>query len=115
MNEYITYVEYTNLGGVVSNQTTFAKLERIAQRYLDAWTLNRLKHASVIIDEVKECLVDMIDKLYDADNDNNIASFSNGKISITYDNKKTFEQELYNIALLYLPVSIISGVVDYET
>lgn len=111
--EYLTFEEYQALGGKVDT-ATFTTLKRKAYHLLDYWTQDRLKSATIIIDDVKELLVEMIDKINSWGTGERVTSFSNGKVSMSFDTTKTQEQELYALALIYLPVSLISGVVDYE-
>ena len=56
---YITYEEYTELGGKLP-EDSFTYIERKAQRYLDNFTFNRIQCCTVIPDVVKECLVELI-------------------------------------------------------
>ena len=111
--EYLTFEEYQALGGKVDT-ATFTTLKRKACHLLDYWTQDRLKSATIIIDDVKELLVEMIDRINSWGTGERVTSFSNGKVSMSFDATKTQEQELYELALVYLPVSLISGVVDYE-
>ena len=109
---YITFEEYKALGGVVE-ASAFSTLCRKANRLLDMWTLDRCKHLTTIPSEVKECLTEMINTMSGWEYGNDVTSFSNGKVSIAFDTKNTREQSLYNdIALVYLPVSLISGVIE---
>lgn len=108
---YITYDEYTGLGGIVE-QSAFSVIERKAQRLLDYWTQNRIKYLTTIPDEVKEVLTEMINKMAKCNDGERLTSFSNGKVSMSFDTSKTEEQELYQVALSWLPVSLISGVVE---
>lgn len=108
---YLTFEEYTSFGGSATD-VAFPKLERKAEHLLDYWTQDRIKSLTVIPDIVKETLSDMIDEMITWNDGERLASFSNGKVSMTFDVSKTEEQELYNIALVNLPVSLISGVVE---
>lgn len=111
--DYLTFAEYQELGGVVE-AATFSNLKRKACHLLDYWTQDRLKSATVIIPDVKELLTEMINKINSWGSGERVTSFSNGKVTMSFDTSKTQEQELYQLALIYLPVSLISGVVDYE-
>lgn len=109
---YLTFEEYKELGGQV-DMSAFPLLERKAQRKLDSYTYDRLKEAEVIIDEVKEALTTMIDMLAEEDGDV-VKSFSNGKVSFTYADKKTLDERLHYVVLEHLPISLTSGVVSCE-
>ena len=94
------------------SSTTFSRLERKAQRYLDTWTQDRLKNATVIPDIVKETLTEMIDFISANESGEKLSSFSNGKVSMSFDNSKSEEEQLYYIVSMMLPLGLISRVVD---
>lgn len=110
---YLTFEEYKELGGQV-DLSAFPLLERKAQRKLDNFTYDRLKEAEVIIDEVKEVLTSMIDMLVEDGNGDEVKSFSNGKVNFTFADKKSVDERMYEVVVEYLPVSLISGVVECE-
>lgn len=110
---YLTYQEYTEFGGNVSVDAFFP-LESKAERLLNHWTMNRLENATTIPVCVKEVLTEMVNIISETSNGDKVTSFSNGKVSFSYDTSKTDEQKMYELALVYLPVSLISGVVAYE-
>lgn len=108
---YITYDEYVNLGGN-AEASVFPLMQRKASRLLDLWTFDRLKTATTIPDVVKECLTEMINQMQGWQYGDDVTSFSNGKVSFTFDTTKAREQKLYyDTAYIYLPVSLISEVV----
>lgn len=119
VTKYITYEEYQNLGGSVS-EDAFDILERKAQRYLDYFTFNRIKYLTTIPDEVKEVLVDFISKLNEyaqqSVEGDTIESYSNGTESITY--KRLTESEvssaLAQIALKWLPDYLVNRSVHFD-
>lgn len=110
---YLTFEEYKELGGQV-DLSAFPLLERKAQRKLDNYTYDRLKDAETIIDEVKEVLTLMIDILVEDGNGDEVKSFSNGKVNFTFADKKSVDERMYEVVVEYLPVSLISGVVECE-
>lgn len=110
---YLTYDEYKGLGGQV-DESAFPLLERKAQRKLDHYTYDRLKDTETIIDEVKEVLTSMIDILAEEDNGDEVKSFSNGKVSFSFADKKSADERINKIIIENLPVSLISGVVECE-
>lgn len=111
MTAYITFEEYKTYGGKVS-EDAFPYIERKAQHLLDYWTQNRLQSAATIEEIVKETLTEMINRIADFDGGERVSSFSNGKVSFAFDTTKTEEQELYQLALAWLPLEYITGVVD---
>lgn len=110
---YLTYEEYKELGGQL-DESAFPLLERKAQRKLDNYTFNRLKDMETIDDEVKEVLTLMIDMLAEEGTGDEVKSFSNGVVSMTYKEKKPIDERMYDVVYEYLPVSLISEVVECE-
>lgn len=121
--KYITYDEYTALGGSVSAEL-FNSLELKARIKLDYFTLDRIKLGKLEVTErVKVVMAEYISilaKTSEAENQagGRVNSFSNGRVSITYDNSKSEQQELNEklaqIAFEALPVSYISEVISDE-
>lgn len=110
---YITYAEYQNFGGTVSN-TDFTNLELKARRKLDYFTQNRLQTATTIISEVKELMTEFINRMSNSTVNGNITSYSNGIESISYGKNQAvaFDNDLYRMAIEYLPVELISAHVE---
>lgn len=113
---YITYNEYLDLGGMVS-EDEFNILERKAQRMVDRITFDRVKQLAVVPDEVKDVLTEFVNRLSQKSsttlkstanaggNVDDIVQYSNGVETITW-RKPTFEQEtkeLTQYAITYLP------------
>lgn len=105
---YITLEEYTALGGTVTDSTSFALLEKKARRKLDYFTQDRLKTATTIIDEVKEVMTEFINKLSSASDGEKVSSFSHDGVSVSFDNTSSLDDDLYNLAVEYLPIELIS-------
>lgn len=108
---YVTYEYYMDnsigFGGSAISATDFAKYERQARVFLDNVTFNRIKEdATLITDDVKNCLCDIMEKKFKIENDGGIkSSESVGNTTATYvvDSTNTTEnQQLYKIAKLYL-------------
>ena len=110
---YLAYSEYTSLGGTVSS-SDFTNLELKARRKLDYFTQNRLQNATTIISEVKECMVEFIDRMANTPLNGNLTSYDNGIESINFaeNQTKALDNELYQLAIEYLPVELISAYVD---
>ena len=95
---YLTYDDYSNMGGQELEETAFNKLEFEARTQIDWWTFGRLKNQESYPIEVKQCmlkLIELLDKqqkvmLIDAvDEDGNVvaglmAHQSNDGVSATY-------------------------------
>ena len=118
-NSYITYNEYVELGGTLS-QDVFNKLIRRAQRFLDAYTYERIPLLDEVPDVVKEVLVEFIDKLNDFENQKAegavISQYSNGVESMTL--KRTTEDDLKkslsSLATSILPNYLVTGGVNFD-
>ena len=110
---YITFTEYGNLGGTL-DETTFNIVERKAERKLDYYTQDRLKTATTIISEVKELLVEFIDRMSKSAENGNLTSYSNGIESFGFaeNQTKALDNELYQLAVEYLPVELITAYVE---
>ena len=116
---YITFAEYTQLGGTVVSESVFAKIDRQAERKLDYFTQDRLKTATTIVSEVKELLVEFIDRMYNLATvgmGGNVTAYSNGIESFSFAENQTdsLNTELYNLAIEYLPIELISACVEVE-
>lgn len=87
-NQYLTYVEYQELGGQQIGETPFNLLEYEARKQIDLRTQNRLKNLETIPDEVKMCMFNLINKIksYDAtiEDASNVANESIDGYSISY-------------------------------
>lgn len=110
---FITFSEYSTFGGGLT-ESQFDIWEPRAERKLNYFTQNRLVNATTIISEVKELLTVYIDKMVTNVDTGNVRSYGNGIESFSYsDNQKALlEQELYQLAIEYLPVELISASLD---
>lgn len=109
---YITLAEYTALGGTVTDSTSFALLEKKARRKLDYFTQDRLKTDTTIIDEVKEVMTEFINQMDSATGGEKVSSFSHDGISVSFDNTSSLDDDLYDLAVEYLPIELISLKID---
>lgn len=112
---YITYAEYQSLGGSVVDSSAFSRFERKARRKLDYFTQDRLKDITEQSDEVKEVMLEFVDKLSIYEGSSSIIkSYSNGVENIGYADNSTqmLESELYSIAVEILPIEYISACVE---
>lgn len=60
---YLTFDEYTEMGGQVVEETTFAELEFEARTIIDWWTFNRLQNEENYTEPVKRCMYKLISLL----------------------------------------------------
>ena len=60
---YITYEEYENFGGTLDD-TTFEQIYYQAKSFVDWVTFDRLVNEETFSDEVKRCMFDLINMLY---------------------------------------------------
>lgn len=111
---YLTFSEYTELGGTIVSESVFNPLERKAERKLDHFTQDRLKTATAIISEVKELMVEFVDRIQNSPLNGNVTSYSNGIESFGFKENQTdaFNKELHELAIEYLPIELISSYVE---
>lgn len=83
--QYLTYNEYTALGGTL-DQTPFNLLEFEARKRIDLRTQNRLENEETIPQEVKLCVFNLINtiKTYENKQNRNVQSESVGEYSVSY-------------------------------
>lgn len=112
--EYITYERYAKLGGKAP-EAAFSALERKARHEVDYLTQNRLqdvatieKHRSV----VEETMVDLIDVFYEAGQGEQVSSFSNDGVSVSFAETKSTDDEAAQIIVKYLPSELLYLGVD---
>ncbi len=60
---YIDFDYYSSNGGTITDETTFNKLNRQAQIKLDYDTFNRINEFTSVPEEIKLCMIDLIDTL----------------------------------------------------
>ena len=114
--QYLTYAEYTELGGSAMAKMPFNILEFEARRQIDIRTFNRLKDGENIPQEVKLCEYALINSInsYEETTNNvasngNVASENTDGYSISYitadkvsDIVKSKQDEINNIIRTYL-------------
>ena len=61
--QYLTYAEYQELGGSAIGSMPFNLLEYEARKLIDIRTFNRLKNQSEILQDVKLCEYELINKI----------------------------------------------------
>ena len=121
--QYLTYIEYQNLGGSAIGEMPFNLLEFEARRQIDTRTFNRLKNGENIPQEVKICEYNLINSINEfakstsnVANNGNVASESTDGYSISYITSdkiseiiKSKQDEISNIIRTYLLGVIYNG------
>ena len=121
--QYLTYIEYQNLGGSAIGEMPFNLLEFEARRQIDTRTFNRLKDSDKIPQEVKICEYNLINSINEfakstsnVANNGNVASESTDGYSISYITSdkiseivKSKQDEINNIIRTYLLCVIYNG------
>ena len=119
---YITYDEYVELGGKAPLDA-FSIYERKSQRLLDYITFNRIPKLTKIPDEVKEVLVEFIDKYSDFNTEvsmgnaeSPLTQYSNGVETFTYKDRTEddLKKELYKSACSWLPTYLTFRGVSFD-
>lgn len=123
----LDYCEYLEMGGKLS-EDAFPNYERKAEKYLHYVTFNRLHELRPWIEdgtyivpmEVKEVLVEFIDKLANIDaqrmNGANISSYSNGieKIEYTAQSDASIRKDFSKLAIEWLPDYLVNRSVKFD-
>ena len=118
--QYLTYAEYTELGGSAMAEMPFNILEFEARKQIDLRTQNRLKNVEDIPQDVKLCVYHLIEKInsYSKATNNiseggNIASESTDGYSISYVNASQIGEIVSskNIELQDIMLSDLYGVI----
>lgn len=113
---YLTFSEYTELGGTIATESVFTNLERDAEYELNDLTQNRLKTATVIIDDVKYVMTKFVNLLNEKPSTvmGGYGSYSNGieSMSSSKSPNELIQNELQNIAIKYLPIELISSYIE---
>ena len=123
--QYLTYAEYTELGGSAIGEMPFNLLEFEARRQVDIRTFNRIKELEIkdIPQEVKLCEYALINSINsyatsmnEVANNGNVASENTDGYSISYitanqisDIVKSKSDELKDIVRTYLLGVIVDG------
>ena len=116
---YLPYSDYKELGGDLPEKE-FTKLERKAQRYLDAITFDRIKHLTTIPDEVKEVLTEFISRMNTYNNQRQggdlVTQYSNGVEQFSYktQDENSFKSELAQLAIDWLPTYLTNRLVCFD-
>lgn len=114
--QYLTYDEYKALGGSL-DQTPFNLLEYEARRIIDNRTMQRLKGIKKIPQEVKMCMLSLIDTINSYANKSqtskNISSESVGSYSVSYITGTQIQETINskNAELTDMVVNYLTGVV----
>ena len=108
---YLTYDEYIELGGK-AEQSYFSNLEMQARYKLDYWTQDRITEPD---EKIRLCMKLIIDTIFEKENgEEDVSSFSNDGISVSFADAKTFEQKMSDVhdaVVEIMPVELISAVI----
>ena len=101
---YLTYDDYKIDGGN-RNNTDFNRLCFRACKEIDNLTQNKCQKLKTIPDEVKRCVFELVN--YFEKNAANgsvsaVSSFGNDGYSVSYVDKKTAEQQIFDVVYTYL-------------
>ena len=97
---YLSYNEYKNIGGEFS-ETAFKRYNMRAECYLDGETFGRIKELNSVPDTVRYCLRDIID-MFASKLGNNVSSWSNDGVSVSYNSQDEQSRAYHSILLEYL-------------
>lgn len=97
---YLTFQEYTSIGGTL-NETAFTNFEYKARKEIDYYTQNRVKMLETIPDDVKYCVFNLISIESEFPLTDNISSFSNDGILVSFDTSQSKEEQKLLIIKIY--------------
>lgn len=102
-NQYLTYNEYKELGGNLS-EMPFKLLEYRAEKKVDEQTSNRFRKISEYPQELKLCINELMTEIKKYNDSRNKSSETVGNYSVSYDKPVTAEKNktLNNIIKSYL-------------
>lgn len=105
---YLTYEEYSALNGKAP-ESEFTRLELLARKRLDYWTMNRITEPD---DDIKLCMTLIIDaESAEQSGEHDVSSFSNDGVSVSFSDAQTKEQkwsDVYDRIVEILPVELVS-------
>lgn len=108
---YLSYADFIERGGDMP-EAAFLQLERVAENKLKYYTHGRIDKLESITEEVKDTMYAFICELKCATRPSGqLASYSNGIESFTFDSSIDPDSVLYNIAVQNLPIELISSVI----
>lgn len=105
---YLTYEEYSSLGGKAP-ESDFQRLELLAEKRLNYWTMDRITEPD---DDIRLCMTLIVDAEYsDQAGEHDVSSFSNDGVSVSFADAQTREQkrsDVYDRIVEILPVELVS-------
>lgn len=127
MTLYLTFEEYTEISGKVTDEIFYTKVARKAQHLLDYITFNRIplviEYTGEVPEEVKDVVAEFVDRSVSVSDNNeeqdfgkNISQYSNGVETIAYKVTSETEQaaELKNLAQRWLPDYLTARGVSFD-
>lgn len=105
---YLTYEEYSSLGGKAP-ESDFPRLELLAEKRLNYWTMDRIAEPD---DDIRLCMTLIVDQEYDdVSGVFDVSSFSNDGVSVSFADAQTQDQKwasVYDRIVEILPVELVS-------
>lgn len=116
---YVSYLEYQRFTNDPLLEVDYVKAAPYADAYIDNWTLDRVgkavKAGEELPDVVKMVYAKIIDSLEQVNSQGGeVASFSNGVDSYTFDTSKSEAARVYDATISLLPVEWSSADVSYR-
>ena len=102
---YLTFEKYKHQMGGKLSQEKFDRLAFRAQSEIKNATFGRIEVLQDVPEAVERCMFELITYLSKAANDGtmlNVTGFGNDGYSVSYSDKKTPEQHIYDIIYTYL-------------
>ena len=119
--QYLTFEEYINLGGSLTDEKPFNILEKDSRNEIDKYTFGRLKDLKSQNEDVKLCMYKIMNKklsYIDKEDKNNISSESIDGYSVSYNTDKandneSQQKEIKDIIYTYLAESKLEDGTPY--
>lgn len=130
MKLYLSFEEYTDLSGLITDESIYNKVARKSQHFLDYITFNRIPLLPAIPEVVKDAMCEFVDATYRSlysgsgeditPTDANVSSYSNSVEKITYkissdaDKEKELNKLMTDLAYKYLPDYLLARGVNFD-
>lgn len=99
---YIDFLFYTTNGAVIVDEPTFSLFEKRARYLVDYHTQGRVKAYKNVPSDVMDCMVQLIDEMYSHSISNQISSYSNDGVSVSYEKQEDTQIRQERIIEQYL-------------
>lgn len=104
---YLTYDDWTTMGGEIIDMPMYTRLEYQAQRKIDEYTFGRLVNIECVPECVKMAMFELIEILYTDKTEQSVQSMSNDGLSVTLTAQQPIETRICNLIHEYLTPELL--------